>query len=48
MAMAFAGTVPILNLLIPVVGTAAMVHVLDQAVTLGQPAWNDTIADRCG
>jgi uncharacterized protein involved in cysteine biosynthesis len=38
MAMAFAGTVPILNLLIPVVGTAAMVHVLDQAVTLRQPA----------
>ncbi len=32
-ALALAGYVPILNLLIPVVGTAAMVHVLDQAIT---------------
>jgi uncharacterized protein involved in cysteine biosynthesis len=31
--VALAGYVPILNLLIPVVGTAAMVHVLDRAVT---------------
>jgi CysZ protein len=31
--MALAGYVPILNLLIPVVGTAAMVHVLDLALT---------------
>jgi uncharacterized protein involved in cysteine biosynthesis len=30
--MALAGTVPILNLLIPVVGTAAMVHLLDGSV----------------
>lgn len=30
--LALAGYVPILNLLIPVVGTAAMVHVLDQAL----------------
>ena len=32
-AMAAAGYVPLLNLLIPVVGTAAMVHVLDLAMT---------------
>jgi CysZ protein len=31
--IALAGYVPILNLLIPVVGTAAMVHVLDWAMT---------------
>jgi CysZ protein len=31
--LALAGYVPILNLLIPVVGTAAMVHVLDLALT---------------
>ncbi|HME27453.1 MAG TPA: EI24 domain-containing protein [Acetobacteraceae bacterium] len=30
--LALAGYVPILNLLIPVIGTAAMVHVLDQAM----------------
>jgi CysZ protein len=32
--MALSGSVPILNLLIPVVGTAAMVHLLDQAMTV--------------
>ena len=32
-AMAAAAYVPVLNLLIPVVGTAAMVHVLDMALT---------------
>jgi uncharacterized protein involved in cysteine biosynthesis len=31
--MAAAAYFPLLNLLIPVVGTAAMVHVLDQALT---------------
>ncbi len=31
--MALAGSIPVLNLLIPIVGTAAMVHVLDQAMT---------------
>jgi CysZ protein len=31
-AMAAAGYVPLLNLLIPVVGTAAMVHVMDLAL----------------
>jgi len=31
--MALAGYIPVLNLLIPVVGTAAMVHVLDLAMT---------------
>ncbi len=31
--LALAGYIPVLNLLIPVVGTAAMVHVLDQAMT---------------
>ena len=31
-AMALSGTVPLLNLLIPVIGTAAMVHVLDRTV----------------
>ncbi len=31
-AMALAGTVPLLNLLIPLIGTAAMVHVLDRAI----------------
>jgi CysZ protein len=31
--MALVGSIPILNLLVPVVGTAAMVHVLDQAMT---------------
>jgi uncharacterized protein involved in cysteine biosynthesis len=39
--MALAAYVPLLNLLIPVVGTAAMVHVLDQALTRAY-------ADRCG
>ena len=29
-ALAFAGTLPVLNLLVPVVGTAAMVHVLNR------------------
>jgi CysZ protein len=33
--LALAGYVPVLNLLIPVVGTAAMVHVLDLALTTG-------------
>jgi CysZ protein len=37
-AMALAGTVPILNLLIPVVGTATMIHVLDRAVEAMRPA----------
>ena len=36
-AMALAGTVPLLNLLIPVIGTAAMVHVLDRAVEAIRP-----------
>lgn len=36
-AMALAGTVPLLNLLIPVIGTAAMVHVLDRAIGGMQP-----------
>ncbi|MEI7712977.1 MAG: EI24 domain-containing protein [Rhodospirillales bacterium] len=35
LAMALAGTVPLLNLLIPVIGTAAMVHVLDRAMRAG-------------
>jgi CysZ protein len=35
--LALAGSVPLLNLLIPIVGTAAMVHVLDQALTA--PRW---------
>jgi uncharacterized protein involved in cysteine biosynthesis len=39
--MAAAAYVPLLNLLIPMVGTAAMVHVLDRALTR-------TYADRCG
>jgi uncharacterized protein involved in cysteine biosynthesis len=38
--LALAGYVPILNLLIPVIGTAAMVHVLDRALVAH--------ADRCG
>ena len=38
--LALAGYVPVLNLLIPVVGTAAMVHVLDRALVAD--------ADRCG
>jgi CysZ protein len=36
--MAVAAYVPLLNLLIPVVGTAAMVHVLDLALTRNTPA----------
>lgn len=36
-AMALAGTVPLLNLLIPVIGTAAMVHVLDDIVSGMRP-----------
>ena len=36
-AMAAAAYFPLLNLLIPVVGTAAMVHVLDLALTRDQP-----------
>jgi uncharacterized protein involved in cysteine biosynthesis len=31
--MAIASTVPLVNLLVPVLGTAAMVHALDQAVS---------------
>jgi len=38
--LALACYVPVLNLLIPVVGTAAMVHVLDQVLVAH--------ADRCG
>jgi CysZ protein len=38
--LALAGYVPALNLLIPVIGTAAMVHVLDWVLV--------THADRCG
>ena len=38
--LALAGSVPILNLLIPVVGTAAMVHALARALVAD--------ADRCG
>jgi CysZ protein len=38
--LALASYVPVLNLLIPVVGTAAMVHVLDRALVAH--------ADRCG
>jgi uncharacterized protein involved in cysteine biosynthesis len=38
--LALAGYVPVLNLLIPVIGTAAMVHVLDQVLVAN--------ADRCG
>jgi uncharacterized protein involved in cysteine biosynthesis len=37
--LALAGYVPLLNLLIPVVGVAAMVHVLDQAMTLPAREW---------
>jgi len=37
-ALAFAGSVPFLNLLIPVVGVAAMVHVLDRALLRVSPA----------
>jgi uncharacterized protein involved in cysteine biosynthesis len=40
--MALAGYVPVLNLLIPVIGTAAMVHVLDSAMT----ASPDDLRDR--
>ncbi len=38
--LALAGYVPVLNLLIPVIGTAAMVHLLDQVLVAD--------ADRCG
>jgi len=38
--LALAGYVPLLNLLIPVIGTAVMVHVLDQALVAD--------ADHCG
>jgi uncharacterized protein involved in cysteine biosynthesis len=37
-ALAFAGSIPFLNLLIPVVGVAAMVHVLDRALLRAAPA----------
>ena len=43
--LALAGYVPILNLLIPVVGTAAMVHVLDRRCSR-MALMNH--ADRCG
>ena len=33
LVLALVGYVPVLNLLIPIVGTAAMVHLLDQALT---------------
>lgn len=35
-AMALASAVPLLNLLVPVIGTAAMVHVLDAAISVQQ------------
>ncbi len=38
--LALAASIPVLNLLIPVIGTAAMVHVLDQVLVAH--------ADRCG
>ena len=41
--LALAGYVPLLNLLIPVIGTAAMVHVLDRC----SPGLMNQ-ADRCG
>jgi uncharacterized protein involved in cysteine biosynthesis len=37
--LALAGYVPLLNLLIPVVGVAAMVHVLDRAMMLPARQW---------
>jgi uncharacterized protein involved in cysteine biosynthesis len=37
--LALAGYIPLLNLLIPVVGVAAMVHVLDRAMTVPPPDW---------
>ncbi len=55
-AMAAAGYFPLLNLLIPVVGTAAMVHVLDLSLTMprsgrGEPggrAGNALSSDKTG
>jgi uncharacterized protein involved in cysteine biosynthesis len=41
--LALAATVPLLNLLIPVIGTAAMVHVLDWAIAGMQPDVSDTV-----
>ena len=35
--LAFAAYVPVLNLLIPIIGVAAMVHVLDMALTTAPP-----------
>ncbi len=35
--LALAAYIPVMNLLIPVVGAAAMVHVLDMAISEGQP-----------
>ena len=37
--LALAGYVPLLNLLIPVLGVAAMVHVLDRAMTMPPSGW---------
>ena len=34
--LAMAAYIPILNLLIPVIGTAAMVHILDDAISSGR------------
>ena len=37
--LALAGYVPLLNLLIPVIGVAAMVHVLDRAMMQPARGW---------
>ena len=43
--LALAGTIPVLNLLIPVIGTAAMVHVLDQVLVAACRSLWITLAD---
>jgi hypothetical protein len=37
-ALALAGTIPLVNLLVPILGTACMVHVLMRATATGKPA----------
>jgi CysZ protein len=46
-AMALAGYLPLFNLLVPLLGTAAMVHVLD-GILVSPRLHRDTHADRCG
>jgi uncharacterized protein involved in cysteine biosynthesis len=43
--LALAAYIPMLNFLIPVIGTAAMVHILDMALTATREAGGELVRD---